>query len=192
MCNVYRPSLRAILVAAITTSTQGGQGPQIFRSERISRLNGANPFSTCCGGIVPTASTLVANQAMTAMIKPRSVPSCSTGSNPAKSDMYRPYSCPAGIITNQSCRSATRLLKKRRAMAIPSSRGILKRAKLASPSPLHLHRSWIEYFDSKIARVIRVIRGSATVPLSKPLRGVKPQQIAASTAESKRGWYSRS
>lgn len=66
---------------------------------------------------------------------------------------------------------------------------MLKRARLASPSPLHLDKSCIEYFDSKIARVIRVIRGSAIVPLSKALRGVKPQQMAAKMAQSKSGWY---
>ena len=77
-------------------------------------------------------------------------------------------------------------------MAIPNSSGMLKRARLASPSPLHLDKSCIEYFDSKIARVIRVIRGSAIVPLSKALRGVKPQQMAAKMAQSKSGWYSRS
>jgi hypothetical protein len=87
---------------------------------------------------------------------------------------------------------AARLFKNRRAMAMPSSRGILKRARLASPSPLHLDKSWIEYFDSKIALVIRVIRGSAVVPLSKALLGMKPQEIVAKTAQSKSGWYARS
>jgi hypothetical protein len=95
-------------------------------------------------------------------------------------------------MTNQSCLSASRLAENRRAIAIPSSRGMLKRARLASPSPVHRVRSCIEYFDAKIAWVIRAILGSATVPLSEALLGVKPQQIVARTAASKSGRYSRS
>jgi hypothetical protein len=39
-------------------------------------------------------------------------------------------------------------------------------------------------FDSKIALMIRIIRGSAIVQFSKALLGLKPQQTMDSTAES--------
>ena len=127
-----------------------------------------------------------------AKTEPPSEPSYATGSNPAKSEMKRTYWCPASTTTSQSCLSASRLARYRRAIAMPSSRGMLKRAKLASPSPLQRDRSCIEYFDSKMARVIRAIRDSATVPLSEADLGMKPQQAAAKTAASKCDLYSRS
>src|SRR5437867_6245628 len=69
---------------------------------------------------------------------------------------------------------------------------MLNRASLSSPSPLHRDRSWMEYFEEKMARVMRSIRGSATLPDSSALRGRKPQQTVANTIASNRGTKSSS
>src|ERR1700730_17032354 len=50
----------------------------------------------------------------------------------------------------------------------------------------------MEYRQRNSARVIRSKRGSATVPLSSALRGMKPQQTLANTIASKSGEYSSS
>src|SRR5215203_2344197 len=75
----------------------------------------------------------------------------------------------------------------RRAMAIPSSSGMFNLAQPSFPSPLLRDRSWIEYFDANNARVMRSIRGSATVPDSRALLGTKPQQTVAKSMASKSG-----
>src|ERR1051326_1355753 len=45
----------------------------------------------------------------------------------------------------------------------------------------------MEYLEEKIARVMRSIRGSATLPDSSALLGRKPQQTVANTIASKCG-----
>ncbi len=40
---------------------------------------------------------------------------------------------------------------KRRAIAVPSSSGMLNRAKLSLPSPVHRDRSWIQFLLAKTA-----------------------------------------
>ena len=57
--------------------------------------------------------------------------------------MKRRYAWPCGTSTSQSCSSAGSM--NRRAIAIPSSSGMLNRPKFSSPSPVHRERSWIEY-----------------------------------------------
>src|SRR5436305_2893574 len=69
---------------------------------------------------------------------------------------------------------------------------MLKRASCSLPSPRQRDRSWIEYLEEKIARTMRSMRDSATVPDSSALLGMKPQQATEKTMASKSGANSSS
>src|SRR3954447_21991017 len=64
---------------------------------------------------------------------------------------------------------------------MPSSSGMVNRARFASPSPRQREKSWIEYLEPSMARTIRSIRGAAPLPDSLAERGTKPQLVTVKT-----------